>query len=106
MGMMLAEFMPWINPSEYLPFQFINYLQPFCWVALTIVFFGAAAFFVTGALSKNMMVVYTQGIVLFVLFMLTKAVPNESLQALLDPFSLTTLTQASKEWRKVRVAVE
>ena len=44
------------------------------------------------------MVVYTQGVVIFVLFMLTKGITNETLQALLDPFSLTTLTKATKEW--------
>ncbi|NNF33801.1 MAG: peptidase M1 [Saprospiraceae bacterium] len=97
-GMMLGSVMPWINPDEYLSFQLINYVQPFLWVALPIVFFGACVFYVTGALSRNMMVVYTQGIIIFVLFMLTKAVTNETLQALLDPFSLTTLTQASKNW--------
>jgi len=98
MGMMLGEFMPWINSNEYLSFHFINYLQPFLWVAMPIVLFGASVFFVTGALSKNMMVVYTQGIIIFVLFMLTKAITNETLQSILDPFSLTTLSQVGKQW--------
>ena len=95
-GMMLGEFMPWINPKEFLPFQFINYLQPFLWVALPTIFFGASVFFVTGALSKNLMVVYTQGVFIFVLFMITKSITNETLQALFDPFSLSTLTKASE----------
>ncbi|MFC2185731.1 ABC transporter permease/M1 family aminopeptidase [Fulvivirgaceae bacterium LMO-SS25] len=97
-GMMLGEFMPWNDPQEFLPFQFINYLQPFLWVVLPTLFFGASVFFATGALSKNLMVVYTQGVVIFVLFMITKGITNETFQALLDPFSLTTLTKASKEW--------
>lgn len=97
-GMMIGEFMPWNDPGEFMPFQFINYLQPFLWVVLPTLFFGASVFFVTGALSKNLMVVYTQGVVIFVLFMITKGITNETFQALLDPFSLTTLTQASKGW--------
>ena len=97
-GMMLGEFMPWADPREYLSFQLINYLQPFFWVALPILFFGASVFFVTGALSKKLMVVYTQGVILFVLFMLTKGITDETLQALLDPFSLTTLSKASEGW--------
>ncbi|MEA5403326.1 M1 family aminopeptidase [Arcicella sp. DC2W] len=97
-GMMLGEFIPWNNPNEFLPFQFINYLQPFIWVVLPTLFFGAAVFFTTGALSKNLMVVYTQGVVIFVLFMITKGITNETFQALLDPFSLTTLTKATKGW--------
>lgn len=98
LGMTAGEFMPWNDPNEFLPFQFINYLQPFLWVILPMLFFGAAVFFVTGALSKSLMVVYTQGVVIFVLFMITKGITNETLQALLDPFSLTTLTKASKGW--------
>ncbi|WP_225586730.1 M1 family aminopeptidase [Algoriphagus sp. Y33] len=58
-------------------------------------------FFVTGALSKSLMVVYTQGVVIFVLFIIAKAISNETFQALLDPFSLSTLTHASKDWTVV-----
>lgn len=97
-GMMAGEFMPWNDPNEFMPFHFINYLQPFLWVVLPTLFFGASVFFATGALSKNLMVVYTQGVVIFVLFMITKGITNETFQALLDPFSLTTLTKATKVW--------
>jgi ABC-2 type transport system permease protein len=97
-GMMVGEFLPWNDSNEFLPFHFINYLQPFLWVVLPTLFFGAAVFFATGALSKNLMVVYTQGVVIFVLFMITKGITNETFQALLDPFSLTTLTKATKGW--------
>ena len=97
-GMLASELMPWVNPQEYLAFRFINYLQPFLWIALPIVVFGAAVFFVTGALSKKMMVVYTQGIGLFVIFILTKAITHESFQAIFDPFSLSTLSTITKHW--------
>jgi hypothetical protein len=97
-GMIIGEFLPWNDPGEYLPFQFLNYLQPFLWVVYPPLFFGAAVFFATGALSKNLMVVYTQGVIIFVLFMITKGITNETFQAILDPFSLTTLTKATKEW--------
>lgn len=97
-GMMLGEFLPWAGPEEYLPFQFRHYLQPFLWVALPILFLGASVFFVTGALSKNLLVVYTQGLIILVVFILTKSITHETLQALLDPFSLTTLSKVSEDW--------
>lgn len=97
-GMMAAESLPWSDPAEFLPFQFGNYLQPFLWVALPILFFGSCVFFVTGALSKKLIVVYTQGLIILVIFMLTKGITHEALQALLDPFSLTTLSKASEGW--------
>ncbi|WP_108804193.1 M1 family aminopeptidase [Aquimarina sp. Aq107] len=95
-GMIVGEFMPW--HQDLLPFMLINYVQSFVVIVLPILFFGASLFFVTGMLSRKLLVVYTQGIFLFVVFLLTKAIKNEYLQALLDPFSLTTLTKISKNW--------
>lgn len=96
-GMMLGSQLPWHKPEEMLTFNAFSYIQPFLAVVLPSLFFGATTFFVTGMLSKKLLVVYTQGIVLFVIFMLTKAISNEYIQGLLDPFSLTTLTQFSKD---------
>ncbi|SFC74910.1 ABC transporter permease/M1 family aminopeptidase [Flavobacterium phragmitis] len=92
LGFALGEFMPWRYPENLMPFNFSAYLQPFITVVLPMLFFGSALFFVSGALSRNLMVVYTQGVLLFVPFLLTKSIKNDFLQALLDPFSLTTLT--------------
>lgn len=92
LGFSFGEFMPWRNAEKLMPFNFLAYLQPFITVVLPILFFGSALFFVSGALSRKLMVVYTQGVFIFVPFLLTKSIKNEFLQALLDPFSLTTLT--------------
>ncbi|WP_347925917.1 M1 family aminopeptidase [Pontimicrobium sp. SW4] len=97
-GMILGEFMPWQNPEDFLAFNVMVYVKTFIMITLPTLFFGAALFFVTGALSRNLVVVYTQGIFLFVLFMLTKSITNEFWQAILDPFSLTTTTFVTKSW--------
>lgn len=97
-GMMLGEFMPWNTSDDLLGFNAFVYLKTFLMVTLPTLFFGAALFFVTGALSRNLVVVYTQGIFVFVVFMLTKAITNDFWQAILDPFSLTTTTFATKSW--------
>ncbi|GLR16829.1 M1 family aminopeptidase [Portibacter lacus] len=98
LGMMIGEFLPWHLESEMLPFQFSTYLYTFSSIVLPTLFFGAAVFFVTGTLSRNLLVVYTQGIFIFVVFLLTKSITNEYAQAILDPFSLTTITNLTKEW--------
>tara|TARA_R110002073_G_scaffold72537_1_gene177280 strand:- start:270170 stop:273460 length:3291 start_codon:yes stop_codon:yes gene_type:complete len=98
LGMVLGESMPWHEADDFHPFSLLAYLKPFVIVTLPILFFGASLFFVTGALSRNLVVVYTQGVVFFVIFMLTKAITNEWLQAILDPFSLTTITLLSESW--------
>ena len=97
-GMILGEFMPWNSPDEHLAFSAIIYLKTFLYIILPTLFFGAALFFVTSALTRNLVVVYTQGVILFVVFLLTKAITNEFWQAILDPFSLTTTTYITKSW--------
>ncbi|XRE44762.1 putative membrane protein [Tenacibaculum discolor] len=94
-GMMVGEYLPW--HKDMLPFNAATYIQSFIIIVLPILFFGACLFFVSGMLSRKLLVVYTQGIILFVVFLLTKAITNEFLQAILDPFSLTTLTQVAKD---------
>lgn len=98
LGMVLGEFMPWHNPNDFNSFNLLSYLKPFVIITLPILFFGASLFFVTGALSRKLVVVYTQGIVFFVVFMLTKAITNEFSQAIFDPFSLTTLSLLTDSW--------
>lgn len=97
-GMMLGEFMPWHDPNAYMAFSPWTYFHTFAVISLPILFFGSALFFTSGALSRRLLVVYTQGIVFFMWFMMTKAIENEFIQALLDPFSLTTLTDISDLW--------
>ncbi|MFT4847539.1 MAG: ABC-2 type transport system permease protein [Sediminicola sp.] len=105
-GMMIGEFMPWHQPDHLLPFNVLTYLKPFTMVTLPILFFGACLFFITGALSRKLMVVYTQGIVLFVVFILTKAITNEFLQAILDLFSLTTISLLTESWTGAELSLQ
>ncbi len=97
-GMILGEAMPWHQPDAFLPFSILTYLKLFAIITLPILFFGSCLFFITGALTKKIVVVYTQGIVFFVVFMLTKAITNEYIQAIFDPFSLTTLSLLTGTW--------
>lgn len=97
-GMLLGSQMPWHKPEEMLVFNAFTYIQCFFTIVLPMLFFGSCLFFVSGMLSKKLLVVYTQGLALFVVFMLTKSINNEFLKAILDPFSLTTLTKISKNW--------
>jgi len=106
LGMCLAEFMPWQNPKNYHVFNIFSYVKPFLCITLPILFTGAALFFISGALSRKLVVVYTQGIVFFVIFMLTKSITNVTLQAVLDPFSLTTLSLATDSWSAIEKSTQ
>jgi len=100
-GNALGEFMPWRNPNDLFPYNFVVYLQPFFTVVIPILFFGACLFFITGALTKKLIVVYTQGLITFVIFMLTRNIDNEFLSAILDPFSMNTLSAMTRDWTVV-----
>ncbi len=102
LGSMLGEFMPWHNPEDMMPFRPMSYLITYVEIVIPILFLGGSLFFVTGALTKKNMVVYTQAIVLFVFFILTKSITNLFLQGLLDPYSLTSLTQVTESWDSVQ----
>ena len=67
-GMIMGELMPWHNPDDLLAFNAFVYVKTFFMITLPTLFFGAALFFVTGALTRNLVVVYTQGIFVFVVF--------------------------------------
>lgn len=98
LGLILGEYMPWRNAEVLLPTDLAHYIYAFVTISLPILFFGSAVFFVSGALSRNLMIVYTQGIFFFVIFVLNKSIKNEFLQGILDPFSLSTLTQMTEHW--------
>ena len=102
-GNALGEFLPWKNSEELLPFNLMTYVQPYFTIVLPMLFFGAALFFVTGALSKKLIVVYTQGLFTFVLFLLTRSIENRFIAGILDPFSLTTLTELTANWTPVEL---
>ena len=102
-GSAFGELLPWKNPEQLLPFNLMTYVQPYFTVVLPMLFFGAALFFVTGALSKKLIVVYTQGLFTFVLFLLTRSIENRFIAGILDPFSLTTLTELTANWTPVEI---
>jgi ABC-2 type transport system permease protein len=98
LGFIIGEFTPLKSPEQLMPFRLLSYVQPFVTVVIPTLFFSSALFFVTGALIKKLIVVYTQGVFIFVAFLLTKAITNDFAQGVLDPFSLTTLTDVNEFW--------
>lgn len=101
-GSMLSIWMPWREPTDLLSFDFWSYLKPFLLVVLPTLFFGSALFFVSGALSRKLIVVYTQGILFFMLYLvsmvLSQDVEDPFWAALLDPFSFQTIKAVARHW--------
>lgn len=102
LGLILGQYMPWRDPANLLPFDFWYFLQPFLFVVLPSLFFGGAIFFVSGALSRNLLVVYTQGILFFVAYIgamvLARGKDGTFWAAILDPFSFQTINTVVQYW--------
>ena len=101
LGFMLGEF---FNPDKdkMLPFNFYHYLHPFLTIVVPNLFFSSALFFVTGAISRKMVTVYAQWILLFAVYqiaiILTREVDNRSIAALIDPFAIRTIRNSIQYW--------
>lgn len=101
-GFVLGEFVPWRDAEKLLPFNFWSYIHPFLFYVVPNLFFTSVIFFIVGALSRKMMIVYIQWIVLFFLYqttvILTREVDNQDIASLLDPFALITTANAIQYW--------
>jgi hypothetical protein len=85
-----------------LAFDAWAYLQPFMVWGLTNLFIQGAIFFAAGALSRSTIVIYTQGIILFVLYQvsdtLLQDIDNKTLSAILDPFGIRAFGIFTEYW--------
>jgi len=97
-GIMIGELMPWRDSENLLPIDFWNYLQPFLTLVVPTLFFSGCIFFVSGALSRNLIVVYTQGVLFFVVFIFSQTIENPFIAALLEPFSFAAVAEVVKSW--------
>lgn len=101
-GMMLGNYLPWVESSTRLPFNFWHFLHPFLFLVIPTLFFSGAIFFVSGALSKKLLVVYTQGIILVIAYILVmnlaRGTDNLTLATLIDPFAFLSGSIIAQFW--------
>jgi ABC-type transport system involved in multi-copper enzyme maturation permease subunit len=101
-GAWLGTVMPWVDHEKLLPFSAASYLHPFITLVVPSVMLTTAIFFGVGALSRNLFVIYTQGMALLVLYnisgSITANLENRQLASLLDPFGLSTVAEVTRYW--------
>lgn len=105
LGMMLGSFMPWIDHEKIGAFRIEAFLQPYFVFVVPNILFLSALFFAVGTLTRNMFAVYVQGIVLFVLFVISSSLlgklENDTLSSALDPFGISSFYYATRYWTVV-----
>ena len=91
--------MGWTDPKQYGPNHFIYYLHPFLTIALPNLFFTSSLFFGLVAITRNVKVIYSGGILLFLGYFLSLFffgnTNNERVITLADPFGLNSIRYMS-----------
>lgn len=91
-GTKLGPIMDWKDPKEYGPNRLIYYLHPFFTIALPNLIFTSSLFFGLVALTRNVKVIYSGGILLFLGYFLSMFffdhTNNANVINLADPFGL------------------
>jgi ABC-2 type transport system permease protein len=105
LGIILGQAVPWPwldNADKLMPFSFSYYLNPFAVVVLPTVVIFSMILFAGGTLGKRMTVVYAQGIILFMGYLVASQfisdLDNRQLGALLDPFGLGAVSVHTQYW--------
>lgn len=101
-GMILGQFMPWIDPKRLGPFS----LTPFAWGLLIVVLpnllFAGALLALLAALTRSLMMVYLGILAFFVLWIMagamTRDLDNVWVAVLIDPFGLRALSRTLRYW--------
>ena len=91
-GSKLGPAMGWRDAKQYGPNELLYYLHPFLTIALPNLFFTSSLFFGLVAVTRNVKVIYSGGILLFLGYFLSvfflNHTNNETVINLSDPFAL------------------
>ncbi len=98
----LGDFMWWRDKEKLLPANLWNYLHPFFVFVVPNLFFSGAVLFMSGTLSRKSIVIYTQGILLLVLYIasqnMLRTLDQKTIAAMIDPFGLRAFNLETQYW--------
>jgi hypothetical protein len=104
-GFAVGKVLPWEvawKDKEILAFNAWHYFQPFFLFVITNLFISGAIFFAAGAIARNSIMIYTQGILLIVAYELANTFVSDmeykEIAALIDPFALNTFEYVTRYW--------
>lgn len=104
-GFAVGKLVPWEvawKEKEILPFNSWHYFQPFMLYSMSNLFISGVIFFAAGALARNSIMIYTQGILLLIGYELANTFVQDmeykEIAALLDPFAINTFEYVTRYW--------
>ncbi len=104
-GLAFGELMPWVDAEQLGAFNFLTYWNSFLVFIFPNVLFISALFFAVGTLTRNIFLVYVQGIILIIAQTiaqtLTADLDNDRISSLIDPFGGEAFALVTKYWTVV-----
>jgi hypothetical protein len=101
-GILLARYMPWVDPETFGPVYWSAHLHAVSVLAIPTVYFMAGVLFAVAVLARNEIVPFIAALVLLLGYVLgdyfLSDIKYEQVAALLDPFGVRTFTLATKYW--------
>jgi ABC-2 type transport system permease protein len=102
LAFLIGDLLPSREADRLLPFNIITYWKPFLIFVVPNMFFAGALFFASGALSRKSIVIYTQGILLLVLYLASQSMlrdlEQKEIAALIDPFGVRAFNFHTQYW--------
>lgn len=102
LGFMFGQLSPWAKTEKLLDFNLWNYIYPYLFYVVPVLFILSSIFFSVGTMSRKIMVVYTQGIFFLVLYLVVSSfsdsIENEQLAAIFEPFGMGAFGTATQYW--------
>ena len=106
-GTFFGTLAPWADHARIAPNQLSWYLQPFLSITVIQIFFLGSLFFTVAALTRRIIVVYLQGVALFMVYLIGITVysANRSLEhfwtGILDPLGFILFDNITRYWTVV-----
>ena len=101
-GFFLGYLSPWAEADKLGPMIPTHYLYIYFAFILPSLFIMSSIFFMGGALSRKILIVYTQGALMLCLYLIamnfTNDIENERIVSLIDPFCIGALNVETQYW--------
>ena len=102
LGLWLADLMPWRDADRMLPVRPLIYWQPFLTLVIPQAFITSVIFFSVGALSRRIIVIFTQGLFFLMLYYAAQTLAGQldsrEWAARLDVFGVNALDELTRYW--------
>jgi ABC-2 type transport system permease protein len=102
LGVLLAKYMPWVDPDRWGPVDWTAHLKAIYVFALPNALFMAAVLFAIAILVRNEIVSFAGALVVLIGYIigdsLVQDIRHEQAAALLDPFGIRTFGLVTKYW--------